>query len=339
LPVENLLLHRRYWRVGPVLFRQQGTFAPFIERQIQRYPPETKLRTYLDRVRKDSAEVKYAVAQVRARSIEDATERVREAISIARLFQRVVLPHSNVDQQTFGLAIDIGSPLVQHWETGTPGHYPGGGWRRQGVLADWTFTRTMLRQVDRDSRFRYLTAALSTEPEARTDVQRRLILALRFLNRATVMVPAPIRVAMLALVLEVLLSDNKSGDLTYRIARRGAYLTCGRPTDPHGPGARPACFLLAVDDTNAASAEASRRLAAGLGYRCGWYEHVRMIYDRRNRVMHRGFEVFKSSDPATFESWVDDVILEFTSWADLTGRSHRRDLDAEIRGLVAAGVT
>lgn len=341
LPVQNLTLAKRFWRVGNVMFRQQGWLNAHLGAVVDRNPPDAglpQLVRYAAELRADAQDVTYATVEVRARTIDEAAERAREAIAVARLFQRVVVPAFNLDAQTFGLQADIGSPVDRYWVTGGRG-LPGRGWRRHGIMADWTFTAPMLRQIDRDARFQFLSRAIGTDPTARSDVQRRLVLALRFLNRATLMVPPPIRVVMLALVLEVLLSDRKGGDLTHRIARRAAYLTCGRPNDPHGQGARPACYVLAALDTDEVEANASARAAAGLSTTCSWYEHIRDIYRARNWVMHRGYEEFRRSQPTQFESWVDDVVLEFAAWADRTGKADRALLDAEIRSLVAAGVT
>lgn len=71
---------------------------------------------------------------------------------------------------------------------------------------------------------------------------------------------------------------------------------------------------------------------------CRAYFKFRQIYDERNAVMHRGNEDFPRIRPATFESWVDEVVLAVARWSSLSGKRNRTELDLEIRALVTAGV-
>lgn len=195
----------------------------------------------------------------------------------------------------------------------------------------------MLRQVDEDPRFRYLSHVLEAG-DARTALGRRLVLSLRFLNRATVMVPPPIRVATQGLAMEVLLSDSVEGGLMHRVARRAAYLTCGGPTDRHGIGGRAACPILVLGSETKLKTEIRNARLGGRDAGCSSYAQIRTLAYARNDVMHSGREDFPRLRPATFESWIDGVILELVDWAIRTGATSIADLDREIADLVDGGV-
>lgn len=335
MPVRNLLLDRPLWRVGPAVFLQQGSLRRHIEGRQQRRSRENE--DYERAERRGLDELKTATVRVRARSAEEAAEHARDAIAVARLFQRVVLPGWNLDDQTFGLTEDVGSPVERYWSISTGSKARGHGWRRFGIGASWTFTRDMLRRIDEDPRFGYLSDVLDAG-DARTELGRRIVLSLRFLNLATVMVPPPIRVATQGLAMEVLLSDAIEDGLMHRVARRAAYLTCGGSGTRHGVGGRPACPILALSSERKLETELRnarrRRRAAG----CDWYAQTLILADARNEVMHLGREDFPKLRPSTFESWIDDVILELVDWSIRTRATSIAELDREIADLVDVGV-
>lgn len=225
---------------------------------------------------------------------------------------------------------DVGSPVERYWSIST-------GSKARGNGASWTFTRDMLRRIDQDARFGYLSDVLAAG-DRRTKLGRRIVLSLRFLNRATVMVAPPIRVATQGLALEVLLSDAVEEGLMHRVGRRAAYLTCGRPDDPRGIGGRAACPVLALDTQRQLLEEIKNARARRRPAGCSAYDRTVIIGDARNKVMHDGREDFPRLRPATFESWIDEVILEFVNWSIRTGGTSVAELDLEIADLINAGV-
>lgn len=335
LPVRNLILERPRWRVGPAVFFQQGWLRTHIEARQQRRSRESE--EYERAERRGLAELKTATVRVRATSSEEAAEIGRDAIAVARLFQRVVLPGWSLDDQTFGLTEDVGSPVERYWSISTGSKARGHGWRRFGIGGSWTFTRDMLRRIDEDPRVEYLSDVL-TAGDRRTELGRRIVLSLRFLNRASVMVAPPIRVATQGLAVEVLLSDAVEEGLMHRVGRRTAYLTCGRPRDPHAIGGRAACPILPLDTQRQLLEEIENARARRRPAGCSAYDRTVIIGDARNKVMHEGREDFPKLRPATFESWIDEVILELVNWSIRTGGTSIGELDGEIADLVNAGV-
>jgi hypothetical protein len=335
LPVRNLILERAQWPVGPAVFFQQGWLRTHIEARQQRRSRENE--DYEMAERRGLAELKTATVRVRARSPEEAADIARDAIAVARLFQRVLVPAWSLDDQTFGLTEDVGSPVERYWSISTGSKACGHGWRRFGIGGSWTFTRDMLRRIDEDLRFGYLSDVLAAA-DRRTELGRRIVLSLRFLNRATVMVAPPIRVATQGLALEVLLSDATEEGLMHRVGRRAAYLTCGRPDDPHAIGGRAACPILALDTQRQLLEEIENARARRRPVGCSAYDRTVIIGGARNKVMHEGCEDFPRLRPATFESWIDEVILELVTWSIRTRGTSIGELDREIAGLVDAGV-
>ena len=333
LPVRNLHVERR-WAVGPAVFYPHGWLRRHIEQRQERRLGNEGFAAAESR---GFSELEHATVRVRAREAEEAAPIARDAIAVARLFQRVVLPGWNLDTQTFGLTEDVGSPSEPNWSISTGSKARGYGWRMRGIGASWTFTRDMLRRIDGDPRFRYLCDVLDAG-DTRTELGRRILLSLRFLNRATVMVAPPIRVATQGLAIEVLLSDSVEEALMHRVARRAAYLTCGGRGTRHGIGGRPACPILALPSEKKLETELrnARRRKREAG--CDWYAQTLILADARNEVMHSGREDFPKLRPATFESWIDDVILELVEWSIRTGATTVAELDREVADLVDVGV-
>lgn len=196
----------------------------------------------------------------------------------------------------------------------------------------------MLRTIESDRRYTYLATAAGKASTDRSELEQRFVLTLRFLNRATVMIPPPVRIATQGLALEVLLSDGSDAPQAHLVAKRAAYVTCGYPGDPHGLAGRKACPILALRSERQLRTEVGDARARGRPAWCEAYANVMEIAMERNNVMHEGKEDFPRQLPARFEGWVDGVILGLVDWSIASTGTTRAALDAEIHGLVNAGV-
>ena len=85
--------------------------------------------------------------KARARTLDEARERARDAIAVLRLYQRArYIPVDN-EIQTFGLVGDIGAEPAIHWTVGRGGPPLMGG-RWHGVIAQWTSSQRTSRPSD-----------------------------------------------------------------------------------------------------------------------------------------------------------------------------------------------
>lgn len=204
LPLANLEISKS-WRVADVTLRPSGWLAVEAERALRRAvaaKPELEGKPVVpflmdqSRLIADSAK-RWATAQVAATTPETAHEAVRDVVAVLRLFQRG-RTRSNLDQQTFGLPIDIRAHRADYVVI-RRGQLPSPGYNWHGVVASWMFDAGQMDAFAGDARFRWLERALRAAPDQRADLQRRLITALRFVNLATVLVSPSVRVALRAL--------------------------------------------------------------------------------------------------------------------------------------------
>ncbi len=306
LATYNLEVVKRM-AVGRVEFRPSRWLGGHLERTARRHhelwggKSGQDLDGTLRRLNED-LEVRYASANVRANSVEEARDRAGEAIAVLRLYQRSVAPAINLDQQTFGLRGVIGAVMDRYYAT-NPGVSIYQGWEWQGVLAEWKFTHEHIDGFYADPRFAWLHAMLRQPGDRRTDLQRQLVQALRFLNMATFMVPPAVRIVLLALALETALGDTEPKGRRTRLSRRNAYLTCGHYFDQRYPK-REACFYLAARTRKEVETEQRRIIKLGGDPRCTYYLDPNRIFGDRDRVVH---EARRSSGAicrrATRQSW------------------------------------
>ena len=127
-------------------------------------------------------------------------------MALLRFYQRTVLRYENFDRQTFGLADEIHPALEECI------HEPesGGallGFQRYGILAPFAFTDEQVNAYANSSLFQYLDAAFTTPTAEATDWQRRFVSSLRALGLAAVLQEQHLRIALIAMAVEVLLGD------------------------------------------------------------------------------------------------------------------------------------
>lgn len=263
-------------------------------------------------------------------------EVIRGSIAVLRLYQRARHRRIDFDRQTFGLPGDIGSAVVDHWET-EHDRFVGGGLMRLWNLGSFTFPAEDLRAFPADRRFNYLDQALRRPIGDRTDFEERFLKAIRFMERANSMLEDPIRVVLLAAALELLLGDEPMKGRAHRVARRAAYLTCREePGLPRHGSSRPACFYLAAISRNEVEAEMRRLRAAGQPNACSFYLDVADLSADRNAVLHEAAGADLIEGRSHHQSRVDEIILTTLEWVANTGAGGLRDLDVEIEAAGGA---
>jgi hypothetical protein len=333
------LLVPKEWRVGRATFNPAGWLRQRLEtitrRRAETHGDESHLRWELDNLDRELAEVKWASASAIGLDVAEAREAVRDAVGLLRLFQRS-LTNMNLDHQTFGLEPEVSHAVLHHF-TMSKGRVVLRGTSSAGIPAiGWRFTTEHIERFAEQPEYRYLDRALRAEPK--NDVQKRTTTALRFLSLATAMLPDPVRVVLVATALEELLADLQKAERRTVVARRSAYLTCGREfKDAYRPGGRPACLFLASKRT--ADLKAKRAAVIDRGYDppfCSWYYETLTLFETRDLVLHERLEKLRKSAGANFEAQVDEAIRNLASWAEQSGATSIGDLDAEIDAYVAA---
>jgi hypothetical protein len=197
-----------------------------------------------------------------------------------------------------------------------------------------------------DPRMKWIENAITSAH--RTDLQRRMLTCLRFANLATVLVAPPVRVALRALALEALFTDDMPPrDLRHRIARRYAYLTCGRsnrwaPTgtkvDSHRWPERPACLFLEAMVYSQLVEELRRLDRLRVPMACSWYGEPWRLFADRDEVMHQARADFPDGDVGWHEVNLDVAILALAEWAVDHDVADLQDLDNELEAFVRRGV-
>lgn len=288
---------------------------------------------------------RWATAEVTARHPEEARTKVRDAVSLLRLFQRG-RTRIKLDSQTFGLPIDVYASREDYVVT-PRGQVPRAGYQWEGIIASWDFDKRQMDAFAEDPRIGWIEGAITSS--GRNDLQKRVLTCLRFANLATVLVTPPIRVALRALALEALFTDDlrPRRDLRHRIARRHAYLTCGRlnrwappsaHVDRHRWPDRPACPYLEALAYSALVDEVRRLDSLSVPMACSWYAEPWRLFDDRDNVMHEARSDFTDHDLGWHEVNLDVAILAVAEWAEATRARELGALDDEIEAFVARGV-
>jgi hypothetical protein len=330
------------WRVGNATFYPAGWLRRQVEsvarRRWEDHGDDAHLAWELEQIEKQFADIKWATSSAVAIDPAAARDQIRNSVGLLRLYERRLAPVMNMDHQTFGLAPEIGYTVVHH-VTISGGRIPLQGETVLGIPPiGWTFTRAQIDRFSREAEYAYLDQAIRTPEAERTDLQKRVTTALRFLSLATAMLPESVRVVLIATGYEELLGDPSPEQRRTLMSRRAAYLTCGlrfRPT--YWSGNREACFLLWAKTNKAVRAAEAAALRAGGNPYCSWYEGVGDLFNNRNAVLHDRVEELRRTAAVHFEAQTDEAICSLAAWAAQTGSKSISDLDDAIDRLVKDG--
>jgi|GEM_PF-1735579 hypothetical protein len=338
LLIHNLSVPIR-WDVGRVTFRPPGWLLKQLDQDLAEHDAFGKS------ARDELTEWKWSSASVsiKARRFdtadEEAISHATDAIAVARLYQRSLLPAWGLDNQTFGLMSVYDTKPERTWRS--VGHKVVGVSARNTTVASWEFRKEWIRAFRSRPAFAFLDDALRMpDPPAGTWMQRA-ISCVRTLNLANPMQSEPIRLVLQAVALEALLGDDPPPSprrefraQAHPVAQRAAFLTC--PVDgPRLSGSDTACL-----DLTAPSARAIERDSRFAGrppdywnLPCSAYWHIREIFGARNDTLHDARDQFPRHTAMRFESRVDDVILDTLDWVVTTRATGLSDLDDAIRAL------
>ena len=330
-PVINLLVPKTL-TLGRVRFRPKGWLLAVLEadpRADDDVPGWAELHQEL---KGQAAELKSSTADVEAQDEYKARDLVSDSIAALRLYQRLRYPMLNVDFQTFGLAAEMHASREAYWQT-AEGVLTAASGSWHGVFGEWTFTEPDVDASKTDPAFIDLSKLLTVEPSSANELDRRLLTALRLLNRATVMLPPGLRVVQLATALEALLGDRPQGERTHRIALRAAFLTC--VFDERHHGLERTCPYFGCWTIDALETGMKRAAAAGRVQFCSAYWNVRELQDVRNSVLHDA--VTEIERPQDAEGQVDNVLTQLLRWRrGGPDRDTLTDLDRDIQTAAAS---
>jgi hypothetical protein len=259
-----------------------------------------------------------------------ATDAVRDAVGVLRLYKRARYPVLNLDVQDFGLVGGMGNAL--EWRAVTQGRrLVGSQAHLVGVVGDWTFRPEDVRDFHLDVRFAFLDRALRMGSP--TEIERRVLTCLRLLGLASSMLTPQLQVVLLATALEALLwtkpATGEPQGKSLPIAQLTAYLICGQSDMPY-PG-RPPCFYLTSKSENAMKLEIAARRSAGEDPRCTDFGHVFQLFQDRNAALHVAREQFGTLAIGWYWRSVDAVILSMVDWISRRKATALNELQSEFQ--------
>lgn len=331
------------FRVGRVTFRPPGWLKRRLrldftsDPQVRREWLEDPLQP-LDAWEWSTASVFGAVAPGSfGGDIEGIREHVRDAIAVARLYQRACVPMAGMDHQTFGLASDLVVAPEWHWLTDRRGFRGHGGWANS-TPASWEFGREWIRGFRSRPAFAFLDDTLRGDPPEPGSWHQRALSSVRTLNLASPARTPAMRIVLQAVALEALLADEpreepqKGHGQAHPVSQRAAYLTCDRPDGARlKPGEKP-CHDLIVDSPRKAEIDPvhGRRPKDYWDWPCTYYWHIRQLFDARNSALHDAQDHFPKNFAMRLEGRVDDVMLATLDWVVRTNSKGIGDLQEAI---------
>jgi hypothetical protein len=272
IPVEGLQLQSP-WRVGPVVLQDPLSVDVLLRSQLDLSPgPGAGFhRQTFDLLRRWSA------AEVDAYDLDGAVGVVRDVLDLLRVFQQT---RSNGNPPTFGLPGDVRLTHLRYVRVDATG---GVGFSHTGGLVGAGFADG---EREHWAAARFAEAAELVGCADLSPGPAHLMLGVRLLSQAVLEPRPPMRLLATVIATETLLGRGK----TYQLARRAAFLTCGRPEGNLCGRTRPACPFLTLDPTDKGDLVRLKTLEsqarADPGARCSeWLDFVGR-YDDRSGIAH-----------------------------------------------------
>lgn len=322
-PILQLLIPRTL-KLGRVTFRPKGWLSELLASDTT---DRGKNAETWDNLKRQAEGLIWSTADIEDADSDAARTTVSDAVSALRLYQRYRYRYVSLESQTFGLGADIYSGVEDSWRTdGTK--LIGAGFQTHGIIGGWEFAGADVDAAAEDPLFQQLDRLLATIPGEATELDRRVLVALRMLGRSTPLLPSSLRVVQLAAALEALLGDEPPGNRTHRIALRAAFLTCELDGKPHGPD-RP-CPYFGCWTFKQLKRGMTATAAIGRGALCSAYWDIRELQELRNTVLHRALTDVER--PESAEGQVDDVLRDLLRWRRQGPRRDSiADLDRDVR--------
>jgi hypothetical protein len=325
-PVNQLIVPTTL-TLGRVRFRPKGWLSAMLNAAPRADDTVNGWAQLHEELKREARELRSSTADVEADDENSARDLVSDAVAALRVYQRLRYPMVNLEHQTFGLTADIHRTREDYWRITTDGLLAGAGGSWHGVYGEWEFSAADVDASSSDPAFVQLVHLVTIDSGEATEVDRRLLTALRLSNRSTAMLPASLRVVQLATALEALLGDEPPAGRPHRVALRAAYLTCESGQGFHSP-ARP-CPYFGCRTLSQLKRAMKKAAADGRGYFCSAYWDVRELQELRNSILHEA--VTNVDRPRASERQVDEVLTHVLRWRrEGPGRDTLADLDRDM---------
>jgi hypothetical protein len=242
------------------------------------------------------------VAEVESSDIDTALDLVTVSTDLLRVFQRIRFGMATTTM--FGLPGQVFSSNVRYLVAGDK---PGPGNRNRGDVLGWTFSSDALAKW-RDSPALTSVAALVGTNEPLEEGPRRARLGVQLLSQAILEHRPAFKILNLLIALESMLLERSSVSQSFRLARRAAYFTCGRPDDSLCGRDRPSCQCLKLDPGANADRTAIKRLRQladiDVRWRCSEWLTYQTWYGLRSSVAHGDDAQITRQEASRAEFWI-----------------------------------
>jgi hypothetical protein len=321
------------WRVGEAILYPAGWLAEHLDPEGRPWPEE-----FLKPLGK-SGWPTIAVPVPRpgdADAIALARNVARDSLAVLDLYRGARLPLAPMEHQSFGLVIDVSTVAEHRWITDPNGALAQSSFGRFGTLGRWAFTQDDIDAFSSDPRFVYLDNALRAARP--TDLEARMVSAIRTLALSRLVVRPALRVVLLATAIEALLGDpyqeGRPATGAHQLARRAAFASCGyeTPIGRHGPK-RVACDYLIANNGKELGRRLADRQAKGLPTECSTYWDLHGLFRNRGNALHGAALASPTEDVRVHEWVVRGAVLAVLDWITDTGATEVADYEASIRAV------
>lgn len=330
LPVEGLTVAEP-WRLGPVTLHTEGSLADRLSEdaasRVLGAPDPTSAHDLAREVFTSEA----CIAEVEAPNVDAALDALTTVTDLLRVFQHVRYTISRTT--AFGLPGQVYRSTVRYLRVGPQAAE---GFRHRGEILGWTFTADAIRAWRDSPVYPLLADACATE-----DVDpgpRRALLGVQLLSQAILEHRPPFKLLALAMALETMLLDQAPSGQALRLARRAAFLTCGRPGGSLCGRDRDSCCCLTLDpaeDSDRRALQRVRKLAdVDTRWRCSEWLRYQHWHDLRSAVVHGDLKTADEEQIAEAEygvlRWLTEPLLQ---WFLDHPVDPLADLDRELQAL------
>lgn len=229
VPVEGLIIAADA-DIGPVRLLQPERAREIAERQ----PRITHAL-----VEKFEKGLESGAALVTAETPVKALDLTASAIAVLRVFHQTI---TVMETPQFGIPGDAWSAVVPYLVVNQT--VSAGGWTRRGHYRGATFNADQCQALAASAGFQLAASAIgSPDP---TEGQRRALLGIDLASRAVLETRSDMKLMYAVLAAEAMLLEKSTYSQSLRLARRCAFLLCGRPQNYLCGRDRPTCPLLSI---------------------------------------------------------------------------------------------
>jgi hypothetical protein len=300
--------------IGPVRL-----LAPDQARELARRQPP------VDHLLSDDLEEGLAsgAALVRADSPAEALDLIASALAVIRAYQQTI---SIMRTAQFGIPGDAWSARVPFLVLGQS--TAAAGWTHRGHHRGVAFTEAQRAGLAASPGFQLASSAIGSATP--NDGQRRALLGVDLTSRALLETRPDLQLLHAVLAAEAMLLERRHRSQSLLLARRAAYLLCGRRHSSLCGRDRPTCPLLGTSPESRRGRDELKPWMNG----CSEWANVLHWYDLRSDVAHGGRTVISEQEASSATFWVTTRLLpQALEWfADHPGEP-LADLEAAIVNL------